>query len=92
MGYKNKGSKVNYLVFADDIVVVTVSLEEAAEPDNPAPRTSKAGLWTSYNKSQYMTNFETVPRWILLWVKESHVFKYMGELVESNLSEKESLI
>lgn len=58
MGYKNKGSKVNYLVFADDIVVVTESLEEAAEPDNPAPKTSKAGLWNSYNKSQYMTNLK----------------------------------
>lgn len=95
LGCKKEKLFVDCLAFADDLVFFSDSIESATKHINLLiTEAAKTGLQISVEKTKFITNIKPAPKEIVLeqgkitWTKK---FKYLGEWIEPNISEKEAI-
>lgn len=95
LGHKRDGLMVDCLAFADDLALLSDSIETSVKQLNIlGQEAAKIGLQVSFEKTQYITNISESPHVLLLEqgrVKKTNKFKYLGEWLEPNLSEGTAL-
>lgn len=92
---KKKGIRVDCLAFADDIVLLSESVEEAVNQTKELQRqAAKTGLQISIEKTKYMTNIMEAPGWMAIdggKIQKVEKFKYLGEWIDTGLTEKDAM-
>ena len=91
LGHKRDGLAIDCLAFADDLALLASSIEVAVMQLNILRhQAAKVGLQVSLEKTKYLTNISESPRKLQLEqgiIEKVNKFKYLGEWIESNLSE-----
>lgn len=94
LGCKRQNLDVDCLAFADDLAIFSDSLNTAVEQVFQLKiQAAKAGLQISFEKTKFLTNIKQAPRELTVGqdkIKRVDKFKYLGELITPNLSEKEA--
>lgn len=92
LGCKSKNLSVDCLAFADDLAIFADSLDTAVKQINQLQsQAEKAGLQISFEKTEFITNIKPAPRQLEVnqgIIKRVDKFKYLGEWIEPNMSEK----
>lgn len=94
LGHTNKKLVVDCLAFADDLAIFADTVDTAKKQINQLQaQATKAGLHISFEKTQFITNIKEAPRQLEVnggRIKHVEKFKYLGEWIEPNLSEREA--
>lgn len=95
LGHKRDGLTVDCLAFADDLALLSNSIEISVKQLNVLrQQAAKVGLQVSLEKTQYFTNISDSPCELYLAqgeIKKTNKFKYLGEWLEQDLSERTAL-
>ena len=83
---------IDCLAFADDMALITDSLENAQKQIKELQKqAAKVGLQISFEKTQFMTNISDAPQNLKIHtntISKTNCFKYLGELITNNTKEK----
>ena len=83
---------IDCLAFADDMALITDSLENAQKQIIELQKQAiKIGLQISFEKTQFMTNISDAPQSLKIHnntISKTNCFKYLGEWITSNAKEK----
>lgn len=95
LGYKKDNLKTDCLAFADDVAILSDSVESATiQIELLKEQAEKAGLQISFDKTMYITNNKVAPKKMKTkygLISRTTKFKYLGEIIEENISEKEAV-
>lgn len=83
---------VDCLAFADDMALITDSLDNAQEQVKELQKqAAKVGLQISFEKTQFMSNISGAPQNLKIHnntISKTNCFKYLGEWITNNTKEK----
>lgn len=95
LGYKRNNLTIDCLAFADDLGLFADSIEIATKQFELLKEIAeKVGLQISFTKTMFISNIKTAPKKMKTKygdIQKTDKFKYLGELIEQNVSEKEAI-
>ena len=94
IGGSKNGVMINCLAFADDLALLSRNTDTAIEQLNVLEsQAEKAGLKISFDKTKYITNIRTAPRYLKTEhgkIERVDSFKYLGEIVQLKTNERKA--
>lgn len=95
LGPKLKGIELDCLAFADDMALIAKDISDAQKQlELLQQEAAKVGLLISYEKTKFMTDIKIAPQELKIGnkkVSRTKEFKYLGEWITENCSEKKSI-